>query len=59
MRSSTWSQGISGGLSRSVVLSRHECDELVWDIVETRLPVLRREIERIIADKSDQPETCA
>jgi len=29
-------------------------DELVWDIVETRLPVLRREVERIIADKSDQ-----
>jgi uncharacterized protein with HEPN domain len=32
-------------------------DELVWDIVETRLPVLRREIERIIADKSGQRET--
>jgi uncharacterized protein with HEPN domain len=32
-------------------------DELVWDIVETRLPVLRREVERIIADKSGQPET--
>ena len=32
-------------------------DELVWDIVETRLPILRREVERIIADKSDQAKT--
>ena len=32
-------------------------DELVWDIVETQLPVLRREVERIIADKSGRPDT--
>ena len=30
-------------------------DELVWDIVETRLPTLRREIAQIIAENPDQP----
>jgi uncharacterized protein with HEPN domain len=30
-------------------------DELVWDIVETRLPVLRREVAQITAEKSDPP----
>jgi uncharacterized protein with HEPN domain len=30
-------------------------DELVWDIVETRLPTLRREIAQIIAEHSDHP----
>ena len=32
-------------------------DELVWDIVETRLPVLREEVERLITDKSDNVKT--
>jgi uncharacterized protein with HEPN domain len=30
-------------------------DELVWDIVETSLPILRREIAQIIAERSDPP----
>jgi uncharacterized protein with HEPN domain len=32
-------------------------DELVWDIVETRLPVLRGEVERLVTDRSDNVET--
>ncbi|MBS0416922.1 MAG: DUF86 domain-containing protein [Proteobacteria bacterium] len=31
-------------------------DELVWDIVETRLPTLRQEIVQIIADLKMSPE---
>jgi uncharacterized protein with HEPN domain len=30
-------------------------DELVWDIVETRLPILRREVAQITAEKLDPP----
>jgi uncharacterized protein with HEPN domain len=32
-------------------------DELVWDIVETRLPVLREEVERLITDRRDNLKT--
>jgi uncharacterized protein with HEPN domain len=32
-------------------------DELVWDIVETRLPVLREEIGRLIGGRLDNAET--
>jgi uncharacterized protein with HEPN domain len=32
-------------------------DELVWDIVETRLHVLREEVEKLITDRSDKVET--
>ncbi len=32
-------------------------DELVWDIVETRLHVLREEVEKLIADRSDKAAT--
>jgi uncharacterized protein with HEPN domain len=32
-------------------------DELVWDIVETRLPVLREEVERLITDRRDNVKT--
>ena len=32
-------------------------DELVWDIVETRLHVLREEVEKLITDRSDKGET--
>ena len=32
-------------------------DELVWDIVETRLPLLREEIGRLIGGRLDNAET--
>jgi uncharacterized protein with HEPN domain len=32
-------------------------DEWVWDIVETRLHILREEVEKLIADRSDKGET--
>jgi uncharacterized protein with HEPN domain len=32
-------------------------DELVWDIVETRLHVLRQEVEKLISDRADKGET--
>lgn len=32
-------------------------DELVWDIVETRLPVLQREIKRVISDQPYQTKS--
>ncbi len=33
-------------------------DRVVWDVVETKLPVLRREVEALLKEESGRPERC-